>query len=338
MIKKIINLLLFVITFTIFTLCTHEENTLYAPQTSIQANVVWILNGIVQNPSEVNFVRITVTSLCDNKKTTKVVPFSSDSASAASIVTGCRFSLLFEGLDSKYQTLYKGEIDSQTAVGPSVSVRITALACTPLPPDSFKAAAAGKKIRLSWIDQSNNETGFIIKRSIGNSDNYLTLDTIIDSMYIDTLNIKRGYPYFYLLYTYNALGLSTVADSINGFTLSTNTRPRFISTVADMDSTAEWGKSYIDTVRFMDIDVGDSVWVSLLSPPKGVSFKDSIITWIPDSTQAGQRFSLLAVVTDQDLSRDSLTWAVKVKSATTPLPPVFSVNKLNLDTSMLLGE
>lgn len=318
MTKTIFNLVLIVSTVTMFTLCTHEENSLCAPQTSIQANVVWMLNGIVQNPSEVSFVRITVTSLCDNAKTTKVVPFSSDSASAASIVTGCRFSLLFEGLDNKNQILYKGEIDSQSAIGPSVSVRITAQACTPLPPDSLKAVAAGKKIHLSWIDRSNNETGFIIKRSIGNNVNFSILDTLTDSSYIDTLNIKRGYPYFYLLYTYNALGLSIVADSINGFTLSANTRPRFISTVADMDSTAEQGKVYTDTVRFMDSDAGDSIWVSLPSPPKGVSIKDSIITWTPDSTQAGLRFTLLAIVTDQDLSRDSLTWSIKVKGTTTP--------------------
>ncbi len=339
MIKKIASLILTVTTCTIFTLCTSENHTPLSPETSIQANVVWVLNGVIQNPSEVSFVRITVTSLCTNAKTMKVFPFSSDSGLAASVATGCQFSLLFEGLDENYQTLYKGEVVNQTATGPSVSVRITAQACTPAPPDSFKAVPAGKRIRLSWKDRSNNETGFIIKRSIGNNVNFSILDTLTDNSYIDTLNIKRGYPYYYIVFTFNDLGLSVIADSINGFTLGANTRPRFISTVADMDSFAEVGKTYIDTIRFLDSDAGDSIWVSLVSPQKGVSLTDSIVTWTPDSTQSGQRVTILAIVTDQDLSRDSLIWSIKVQgTGITSLAPVFSVSKLDLDTSLLLGQ
>jgi hypothetical protein len=339
MIKKNVNVILIVTSCTIFSLCTHEESTLFAPETSVQANVVWMLNGIIQSPSEVSSVRITITSLCDNVKTTSDFPFSLKSAPVATVATGCQFSLLFEGLDVNKQTLYKGEIANQTAIGPSVSVRITAQACTPAPPDSLKAVPAGKRIRLSWTDRSNNETGFIVKRSLSNQDSYLTLDTTTDSFYIDSLNIKRGYPYDYRVYSFNNIGLSTVADSIDKFTLSANTRPHFISTVTDMDSIAEPGKVYIDTIRFMDSDAGDSLWVSLLSTPRGVSIKDSIITWTPDSAQAGQRFTLLTTVTDQDLSRDSLTWSIKVMgTAITSFPPVFSVNKLDLDTSLLLGQ
>jgi hypothetical protein len=338
-IRKFVNMILIVSGCTIFSVCTHEENTLFAPETSVQANVVWMLNGIIQNPSEVSSVRITITSLCDNSKTTSDFSYSLESAPVATVVTGCQFSLLFEGLDANKQTLYKGEIANQTAIGPSVSVRITAQACTPVSPDSLKAVPAGKRIRLSWTDRSNNETGFIVKRSLANQDNYQTLDTTTDCTYLDTLNIKRRYPYYYLVYSYNNLGLSIVADSINACSLGVNTRPRFISTAVDMDSIAELGKVYIDTVRFMDNDTGDSLWVSLLSPPKGVSIKDSIITWTPDSAQTGQQFTLLAVVADQDLSRDSLTWTIKVKGvATSSLPPVFSVNKLDLDTSLLLGQ
>lgn len=338
-IKRFADIILSVTICTMFAVCTSEESAPMSPKTSIQANVVWTLNGVIQNPTEVNFVRITVTSLCDNSKTIKVFPFSSDSASAASVVTGCQFSLFFEGLDVNNQTLYKGDVVNQTAVGPSVSVRITAQACTPVPPDSLKAVPAGKRIRLSWIDRSNNETGFIIKRSIGNNVNFVILDTITDSKYTDTLNIKRGYPYYYLVFTYNDLGLSIIADSINGFSLGANTRPLFISTGTDMDSTAKTGTTYIDTLRFIDSDTGDSSWISLISPPKGAVLKDSIITWIPDSTQIGQRFTILAVVTDQDLSRDSLTWLIKVDGTpATSQPPIFSVSKLDLDTSLFIGQ
>lgn len=340
MIKRFAALVLLVPTCALFTSCTHEDSTPFTPATSIDAHVVWLSNGTIQNPSEVSFVRITVTSSCNNASTTKTVPFSSDSVSAATVVTGCQFSLLFEGLDEKYQPLYKGEVVNQMAEGPSVSVRITAQACTPAPPDSLKASPAGKKISLTWIDRSNNETGFIVKRSLANQDNYQTLDTTVNCFYLDTTNIKRGYPYYYRIYSYNDQGLSTVGDTIDRFMLSsTNTRPRFISTAQEMDSIAEKGKTYVDTIRFTDSDAGDSVWVSLLTAPEGFSLKDSVITWTPDSTQAGQRYSILAVVTDQDLYRDTLIWSVKVNGvAATSLPPVFSIGKLDLDTTLLLGQ
>ncbi|HEX2956627.1 MAG TPA: hypothetical protein VHO70_07340 [Chitinispirillaceae bacterium] len=329
---------LLVVASSMFTLCTYDNGIPFTPETSVQANVVWMLNGTIQNPSEVSFVRITVISLCDNAKATKVVPFSNDTA-AAKVKTGCEFSLLFEGLDQNYQTLYMGEITNQVAIGPSVSVRITAQACTPAPPDSLKAAAAGKRIRLSWIDRSNNETGFIIQRSINNKTSFLTIDTTTSTTYMDTLNIKRGYPYFYLVYAYNNIGLSIAADTISRFELSANTRPEFISTATGMDSIVEAGKAYIDTIRYVDNDIGDSLWVSLISPPQGCSLKDSILTWIPDSTQAGKRYTILAVLTDQDLSKDSLVWSINVKGTdTTSLPPVFSVSKLDLDTTLLLGQ
>jgi hypothetical protein len=334
--KKTVGLLAIILTSFIFY-CSQEHTSALTAETSVSADVSWIRQGTSQNPTSVEYVRITITSLCDNHVQSQVFPFSSDSANAATVPTGCHFSLLFEGLDINYQTLYKGFVPDQIASGSAVSVSISAEECTPAPPESLKAVPSGRKILLTWTDRSNNEIGFIIKRAFGGDIHYQVLDTITECVYLDTLNIIRRLPYYYLVYSYNAIGTSNIADSIHGFSLSANTRPQFISINSDMDSTAEIGISYKDTIRFTDTDIGDSISLHIASAPSGFSLKDSIVSWTPDTSSSGNRYTIVAVIVDQDLSKDSLIWTVKV-STPVPQPPVFTVKELDLNAALFMGE
>jgi hypothetical protein len=258
---------------------------------------------------------------------------------AAKVTTGCTFSILFEGLGLNNQTLYKGEVLNMAATGPVVTVSITADACTPAPPDSLRAAPAGRKIVLSWINRANNQTGYIIKRAFGGDKNYQTLDTVTEPFYIDTSDIRRRIPYYYTVYTYNAVGISTTADTIHGFILGSNTRPQFVSTVQDMNSVAVTGIPYRDTVIFTDSDLGDSLSLSLFSAPSGATLQGSVIAWVPDSSQADSHYTMIVIVSDQDDAKDTLIWSVTVTTlARISLPPVFSVNELDLNAAVVLGS
>lgn len=337
-IKKTALFLLLTTCTLFFIQCSQEQTSPLNPETSVMADVVWRSQGIVLNPVAVEFVRITVTSSCD-KPDTNVFPFSMNSVVAAKVTTGCVFSILFEGLGFNNQILYKGEVLNISATGPVASVSITADACTPAPPDSLKAAPAGRKIVLSWTNRANNQTGYIIKRAFGGDKNYQTLDTVTECLYIDSFDIRRKIPYYYTVYTYNAVGISTIADTIYGFTLGTNTRPQFVSTVQDMNSIAVTGIPYIDTIRFADSDPGDSVSLSLFSAPGGATVRDSIITWLPDSSQADSHYTIIAIVSDQDDAKDTLIWSIYVTTLDrVSLPPVFSVDELSLNAAVTFGS
>jgi hypothetical protein len=104
-----------------------------------------------------------------------------------------------------------------------------------------------------------------------------------------------------------------------------------------MDSTAEIGISYKDTIRFTDTDIGDSISLHIASAPSGFSLKDSIVSWTPDTSSSGNRYTIVAVIVDQDLSKDSLIWTVKV-STPVPQPPVFTVKELDLNAALFMGE
>ncbi|MBN1601423.1 MAG: hypothetical protein JW915_07430 [Chitinispirillaceae bacterium] len=337
-IKKTVLFLLLTACTLFFIQCSQEQAAPLNPETSVMADVVWRSQGIELNPAAVEFVRITVTSSCD-KPTTNVFPYSMSSVAAAMVTTGCVFSILFEGLGFNNLLLYKGEVLNIPATGPTASVAITADACTPTPPDSLKAAPAGRKIILSWVNRANNQAGYIIKRAFWSNKNHLILDTVTECHYIDTFSITRQGPYYYQVYSYNAIGISTIAATIDSFTLSKNTRPFFISDTTDMNSVAVIGIPYIDTVRFADDDPGDSLSLSLFSAPKGATLQDSIITWLPDSSQADSLCTIVTIVSDQDDAKDTLIWSVNVTTlALISLPPEFSVNELSLNAAVTLGS
>jgi hypothetical protein len=333
--KKTAFILLFTTCTAFFMQCSQEQASPLSPETTVQTDVVWKSQGIALNPTAVEFVRITVTSSCNKSPRIEEYPFSISSVAVTKVPTGCSFSILFEGLGFNNQILYKGEALDIPATGPVSSVSITAAACTPAPPDSLKATPAGSKIVLSWTDRANNEIGYIIKRAYGGDKDYVILDTATECRYVDTFDIRRRIPYYYLVYSYNTIGISTIADTIYGFSLGANTRPQFISTIIELDSTAEAGRLYVDTLKFSDADLGDSLFLFPLSPPQGFTIKDSIVTWIPDSSQSGSRHTVVAIVSDQDGARDSLIWSIKV---TALQPPVFSVTELDLNAALTLGQ
>ena len=203
----------------IMTGCTQEP---LAPETTlipIQAKIVWMTGDSIVNPVAVDYIRLTIKSDCDGKSYVKTFPYALNVGSAASVKTGCSFNLKCEGLTSSGQVLYVGEENGLSAEGAVMDVRITASGCTPVPPDSLTALRAGRRIALSWIDCSNNESGFIIKRALGKGTNYLVLDTVTTTSYLDTFDISRVNPYYYQVYSYNTVGVSIIPGTLDSLYL-----------------------------------------------------------------------------------------------------------------------
>ena len=89
---------------------------------------------------------------------------------------------------------------------------------SPLPsgPSGLTATAvSSSQINLSWQDNSNNETGFKIKRKAGFNGTYSTIDSVGPNVtsYTDT-GLIAGTHYSYAVWAYNGAGESAYSDEV----------------------------------------------------------------------------------------------------------------------------
>ncbi len=79
----------------------------------------------------------------------------------------------------------------------------------PSAPSNLSAVATGTtEINLSWNDNSNNETGFIVERKTG-SENYLLIDTMAaNATTLIDIGLNASTIYFYRVYSFNKDGNS----------------------------------------------------------------------------------------------------------------------------------
>jgi len=88
------------------------------------------------------------------------------------------------------------------------------------PSNLFVEESSFHSIHLSWIDNSTNELGFIIERSVEDSLNFTLLDTLENNTiaYIDS-GLSVGDKYFYRVYAYNAEKISDFSNAVGARTL-----------------------------------------------------------------------------------------------------------------------
>ncbi len=116
---------------------------------------------------------------------------------------------------------YKGNAPD---IGALESDYTTGITEPPLAPDSLKTEVlSATKIRLSWRDNSDNESGFVVERSINTGIGFEDVNTLPKNttMYIDSV-LTEATAYTYRIYAFNGLGKSdstnesfAVTDSIN---------------------------------------------------------------------------------------------------------------------------
>ena len=113
--------------------------------------------------------------------------------------------------------------NTAVTAGATASGNVTVTA--PDAPDSLVAAASGDtEIALSWNDNSNNETGFKIERSLDNA-NWTEVGTAgaNTTSYTDT-GLNANTQYYYRLTAINGVGTSTAIDT-NTTTTNTGITP-----------------------------------------------------------------------------------------------------------------
>jgi len=89
---------------------------------------------------------------------------------------------------------------------------VTTTEAPPVAPSNFTARAiSSNSIQLSWTDNSNDETGFKIERSI-NGVSYSPLVNVSNTNYTDNQLVAGG-TYFYRIKSYNALGESKYIET-----------------------------------------------------------------------------------------------------------------------------
>ena len=91
----------------------------------------------------------------------------------------------------------------------------------PLPPSNLIISTVGQDfVLLFWNDNSDNEDGFIIERSISDTLNFSTLVDINSNTinFIDS-GLEPNTSYFYRIKAYNSAGSSTYSNVVNSTTL-----------------------------------------------------------------------------------------------------------------------
>jgi hypothetical protein len=99
------------------------------------------------------------------------------------------------------------------------SIKITSVTL-PVAPGNLNANASGSNIiNLSWNDNSNNESGFKIERSLDSLSNYSLIKTLSanTSTFADT-GLIDGTKYYYRLYAYNSNGNSNYSNITSSVT------------------------------------------------------------------------------------------------------------------------
>lgn len=100
----------------------------------------------------------------------------------------------------------------------------TTLVAIPIAPSNLTVnAVSSSQINLSWADNSNNETGFKIERSLNNS-SYTEIATVNSNVTLYQNNsLAAGTTYYYRIRAYNIAGNSTysIVDEATTFTVPT---------------------------------------------------------------------------------------------------------------------
>ena len=125
------------------------------------------------------------------------------------------------GLDPNTTYFYRiratnGTIDSVYSNAPSA----TTLLDPPAPPSGLTITSLqSNRVSLSWSDNSNNETGFKIRRKIGATGTYIDIRTTGANVtaYSDT-TATDGTLYYYQVYATNAAGDSPFSNEVSGTT------------------------------------------------------------------------------------------------------------------------
>ena len=120
-----------------------------------------------------------------------------------------KFEPLKNGIFDNYLNIRSFNIDSSKLIARQVYLKgSTVNLINPInPPSNLKAFAIDNKIKLTWKDNSDNESGFVIEKKTGDTssrNSFFVIDTVSanDTSYTDSLVID-SVEYTYMVYAFN---------------------------------------------------------------------------------------------------------------------------------------
>jgi fibronectin type 3 domain-containing protein len=183
--------------------------------------------------------------------------------------------------------------------GPSNVVTGTTLAVTiPNSPSDLEATVqSSTAIDLTWTDNSDNETGFVIERQIGSGSWYVLTTTDADvTSFTDTTAVPKT-QYSYQVSATNGAGTSNISNLATVTTPALLTIPAAPSNLAAAVQSATsilltWSDNSTDETGFViERRVGSGIWSLLATTPVGAA--NYIDTSAAESTQYSYRVSAM---------------------------------------------
>ncbi len=171
--KKLSILISALLTLAAIISCTSESsvNNEKINEVALIPDVEWINRDGSREPVGIDSIEIVISSSSMGSNMVKKFPYinaeGKKEGTISGIPTGIVISVTLTALDSNNNVIYSGTVESSTSdpVGTSMDVEIKATQVSPFSPTSLSADAKSyKSISLVWVDNSENESGFIIER------------------------------------------------------------------------------------------------------------------------------------------------------------------------------
>lgn len=218
--KQFIILISALLTTAIIISCTTESsinNSNNVESLSLVPNVEWVNRDGSRQPKGVDSIEIRISSTSMGSDMIKKFPYINSEGKKEGTISGVpiniEINVTLTAYDSSENVIYSGNVNVNTdeAQGASMLMEISATQVSPISPTNLNANALSfDRINLVWIDNSNNESGFIIERRLsGSSSSFIPIDTTIPDTnnYLD-LNLNSSTTYVYRLIALNGSGTS----------------------------------------------------------------------------------------------------------------------------------
>ncbi|MCW3465412.1 fibronectin type III domain-containing protein [Chitinophaga nivalis] len=228
--------------------------------------------------------------------------------------------------------IVKQEIPDSAYVNNKMRATTLALPGSPLSPSALVAASlTPTRIKLTWNDNSNNETGFEVYRANSSGGTYTligTLDAAINT-YLDT-TLSANTAYYYKVRAMNAGGYSGMSNEASVTTL--NNAPVFSSQLKDY--AIHYSTPLVINITATDADDEPLNFTGTNIPAFGTLTDNgngtASLTFTPTENDLGIYNDIKVTVQDQHQGITSQTFKLTVKNT---YPPVLStINNINVNS------
>lgn len=190
----------------VFLFCGTDPSSSSGTTTSLI--IIWNHSSVEPLPAGVDSIRLTISSSSMDNDLVKSFLYETKQGIISDVPIGISITIKIEGIESTGQIAYHGAIEIPEVEETDMLIIIGAMYVTPPAPSNLDAIELShNQIKLTWSDNSNNESFFIIHRYNTSTSAYDSIAIAIDSSYTD-LGLLPLTTYRYFVKAYNSVGYS----------------------------------------------------------------------------------------------------------------------------------